>query len=57
MTFDKALNDVQGVAGFFSVFLAGSFVADYCYSIFNLDGYSWVKSDERVLCQFLWSFN
>ena len=46
MVFNKALYDVQGVAGFFSVFFAGSFVAGYCYSIFYLDGYPRVKSYE-----------
>jgi hypothetical protein len=54
--FNEFLNDVQGVAGFFSVFFSSSFVADYRFFILYFDGELRIKSYERVLRQFFWAF-
>ena len=37
LAFNEFLNDVQRIAGFFSVFFSSSFVAGYCFSILYLD--------------------
>jgi hypothetical protein len=38
LAFNEFLNDVQRIAGFFSVFFSSSFVAGYRFSILYLDG-------------------
>jgi hypothetical protein len=37
LTFNEFLNDVQRIAGFFSAFFSGSFVAGYCFAVLYLD--------------------
>jgi hypothetical protein len=38
LAFNEFLNDVQRIAGFFSVFFSSSFVAGYRFAVLYLDG-------------------
>jgi hypothetical protein len=38
VAFNEFLNDVQRIAGFFSVFFSSSFVAGYRFAVLYLDG-------------------
>ena len=57
LVFKQALYSLERVTCFLGYCFACFFVSDLGFSVFGLNSYFWVESDEGVLCEFFGAFD